>query len=287
MPVVSTRPGLFGGLVLTTDGDLVIESCRLSARIQVNVPPVVMSDGRDEVARKLAISLSMVRDVGDDPTPRIIDLVDPVGPRVTAVYSDGDRVRLSLDYTLPEGLTRRCLEALVYALPHNEFAEFLQDYLLNLQGRESSAEEQWDTFVHVLSSKCGLGGMPSAKDMLLSPKVNGDAVLGRLAERLRLPPEGKSSFAIADPVPGAEQVLLFLHIVAQDCRLRSTTEPDLLLLAPLLMRFAAGLGRADWLDYWKRLVPTANEMTVLPSREFHRRHRKLTCSRCSRRDPHA
>lgn len=268
VPIKSTRPDLYDNLVLTLEGDLVIDTCGLSARIPVDVPNVVPTDGRDEVARKLAISLSMVRDAGGNANSRIIDLVDAVNSRVTAVYSDGDRARLSLDFTLPHGLTRRCLEALVYALPHDEFAEFLQDFLLNLQGRRSTPEVQWDTFASVLCSKCGLGSSAEKKDILFSPSISGDSVLSRLAERLRLPPESKQSAAPVTPVPSAEQVLLLLHIVAQDCRLATSTESDLLALAPLLMRFASALGRTDWLDYWQRLVPAALERATLAPREY-------------------
>lgn len=269
-PIKSTRPALYDVLVLTLEGGLVIDTCGLSAHIPVDVPNVVPTDGRDEVARKLAISLSMVRDAGGDTNPRIIDLVDAVDSRVTAVYSDGDRARLSLDFTLPHGLTRRCLEALVYALPHDEFAEFLRDFLLNLQGSKSTSEVQWDTFASVLCTKCGLGGSAEKKDILFSPSISGDAVLNRLAERLRLPPESKHPASPVTPVPSAEQVLLLLHIVAQDCRLAVTTESDLLSLAPLLMRFAAALGRTDWLDYWQRLVPAALERATLAPRELAR-----------------
>lgn len=269
-PVLATRAHVYDTLAVDLEGVPWILTPS-GGRISVTIPPV---PAERDVANQFASRLSMAV----DGARRIVDLVEASGPNVTAVYSDGERVRISTEVALPEGLCRRAMEALSYALAPDVYAELFEAYLGSALGA-TAPSAQWRVLANVILSKCGVG--------VAAPlSITTDPTLLRLSRRL-----GRESPAMAAPQsvsPAActPEVLLALHLVAQDCRLASTTEPDLLLIAPVLTQLAAAVGRRDWSDYWARLMPSAIERASLPSRELAvtsveltsslRRHRHIT-----------
>lgn len=270
-PIIATRSDVLDTLVLTVEGARLLSAS--GHETPIDIPRVPTIDGRDEVARQLASSLSMVLD-GDGATlsrRSVVDLVDPSGSRVTVVYNDGERVRVSFDFTLQPGLPRRALEALSYALSPEEYAELSETYLQELQARPAPERLdlgcQWETFAEVLCTKCGLAPATptdSRSKMLSAWTTQSDPILRLLAQRVQASssraPEPSSVITPATCTPSA---LLALHFVAQDCRLSCTSEPELSLIAPVIARLAAAVGRMDWVDYWRRLMPSALAGVVL------------------------
>lgn len=249
-PVLATRAHVFDTLAIDMDGALWVLGPS-GSRLRVDVPRLLTVDGRDEVANQFASSLSMALE-GNVGTMdrRLVDLVDPCGSNVTAVYSDGERVRISVQVALPFGLSRRALEALSFALEPEQYAELSVEFLGNAADLSSATpSQQWQALARVILSKCGVTG--SVPDTLTT-----DPTLLRLARRLRQrtapPGTAAQSATLAASTP---HVLLALHLVAQDCRLSSSVEADLLLIVPVLAQLAAALKRNDWLDYWTRLMP--------------------------------
>lgn len=261
-PVLSTRADVFDTLVIDKEGALWILTAS-GSRLPVNLPRVVTADGRDEVANQFASSLSMAldRDRATAIENRLVDLVDANGSSVTAVYSDGERVRVSAQVALPTGLARRALEALSFALAPGEYAELFQAYLPASPQSAKTSGQQWRILAQAILMKCGVGASVPAV-------ATTDPTLLRLARRVGLKNISERMPPSTGPSPSTPHVLLALHLVAQDCRLSSSTEADLLLIVPIIAQLAATLARHDWLDYWTRLVPAAVEASNLPSREL-------------------
>ncbi|WOO83833.1 Negative regulator of mitosis [Vanrija pseudolonga] len=279
VPVLATRSNVLDTLLLAEDGSLNLFSAS-SHQMAVQIPRVLTADGRDEVAHKLAASLSMVLD-GDGEVVsserRVVDLLDASGSKVTVVYSDGDRLRVSLDFEPAQGVACRCLEALSYALSQNEFAQLSEAFLAELQQQmapqRSEVETQWRTLSNVLYTMCGLTPSPehdTRVELLSGWSTQSDPVLRRLAQRIKMVERTPASTTADTVRPHSltPNVLLALHLVAQDSRLSSATASWLTHLAPVLLRLSAAIGREDWVDYWRRLMPGALAGTPLayPSR---------------------
>lgn len=263
VPVLATRTNVLDTLLLAEDGSLNLFSAS-SHQMAVQIPRVLTADGRDEVAHKLAASLSMVLD-GDGEVVtserRVVDLLDASGSKVTVLYSDGDRLRVSLDFEPPQGVASRCLEALSYALSQNEFAQLSEAFLAELQQQiapqRSEVDTQWRTLSNVLYTMCGLTPSPeldTRTELLSSWSTQSDPVLRRLARRIGRAPASTTAETVR-PHSLTPNVLLALHLVAQDSRLSSATASWLTHLAPVLLRLSAAIGREDWVDYWRRLMP--------------------------------
>ncbi|CAK9780760.1 hypothetical protein CC85DRAFT_277308 [Cutaneotrichosporon oleaginosum] len=249
-PVLATREQVYDTLAVDLEGvTWILTPSGGRLRIGINH----LSTERD-VANQFAARLSMgVK--GDD--RRLVDLVDASGSNVTAVYADGERVRISTVVVQPRGLCQRVMEALSYALAPEVYAELFETYLGS--GLEAKSPlEQWRTLADIILTKCGIGAQ-------ISPTPTTDPTLLRLARRLGR----KYPATLARPSGGlavcTTEVLLALHLVAQDCRLASTTEPNLLQIAPVITQLAAAVGRPDWLDYWARLMPSIVEGATFPS----------------------
>jgi anaphase-promoting complex subunit 1 len=252
-PVLATRALVYDTLAVDLEGVpwLLTPS---SGRLPINIFYVDVEAVANHFATGLKLAVDGVR--------HVVDLTEASGSNVTAVYDDGQRVRVSAQTWLPEGLCRRAMEALSYALAPDVYAELSEAYLNSaFSVGAHSPSEQWQALADVVLSKCGLGvEAPST--------VTTDPTLLRLARRV-----GRKSKKVAAPQsvgPAActPEVLLALHLVAQDCRLASTTEPDLLLIAPIISQLASAVGRRDWLDYWARLMPSAIEGASFSSREL-------------------
>ena len=233
--------------------------------------PVTYGDGRDEVARRMASSLSMQIN-GDDSMggridgQRIVGLEHPTGPRVSLVYEDGETVRATVDFTVKDRLVRHCMEAASYALPPPSFFILKRELLgrLRIDSRTDS-QSAWDIFsetVRVLLDLKQDKSPTTAFGQLLAGAKGGRHLLARkLATKCdrASPTAGGLTNQLLygeklEPVDGPS-LLLALHLVAQDCRCMSDRQADIVVLGPLLQELAGHLGLGNWWDYWGRLVP--------------------------------
>ncbi|GMK53601.1 hypothetical protein CspeluHIS016_0101870 [Cutaneotrichosporon spelunceum] len=247
-PVLATRAHVYDTLTVDLEGAAWVLT-PFGGRLPVAIPQVPADlDVANQFASRLGLAVG---------PRRLVDLVEASGPNVTAVYNDGERVRISTKITLPEGLCRRAMEALSYALTPEVYGELFEAYLGRALGVRSPLE-QWRILADVILSKCGIGAAVPAP-------VTTDPTLLRLVRRLgRTTPAVAASQSVG-PAACTPVILLALHLVAQDCRLASTTEPDLLLIAPVLTQLAAAVERHDWVDYWARLMPSSVEGTTFSS----------------------
>lgn len=275
VPIISTRHAVLDTLLLLPDNsfELLTSSGRHIALTLPKQPP----DGRDEVARRMASSLSMIIDEDERMTAysdrRIIDIVDPVNSSFTVIYEDGEKMRFSADLRVRDRLVRQCLESLSMALPAQSFFTLKRELLAQL-GKLPTAQKEdsrvvWRTFATVMRGLLGLQVQQPSRtafeNLLRDAQTSPDPITRRLAIMSRRQHPSKQHIALPKLMCGetlhatdAAPALLALHLVGQDCRLSLARQAKLDLLAPLLLDIAGGLGRLDWWDYWKRLVPTAS-----------------------------
>ncbi|KAK8854800.1 hypothetical protein IAR55_003539 [Kwoniella newhampshirensis] len=279
VPIISTRDNVFDTIVLLRNGTThLITSGGRQIPLQI---PQHKDEGHEDVTRKLASSLRVaiedqhVSQKGNgDRKSRITKLVDPVESRFTAVYEDGESVRLSADFTIRHHLTKHSMEALSFSLPPQEFFYLKREVLAAIYCLPACQKNDehiiWQTFASVI--RCMLHirvETPSTEplEILLDDAENSmDPVTRRLAARVRggLPRKsGKvapiaarlrfgESLRLDDAVP----VLFALHLVAQDCRLSSSHRRRMGGLVRLVSDIATRVGRVDWVDYWARLWPS-------------------------------
>ncbi|ORY35597.1 hypothetical protein BCR39DRAFT_510961 [Naematelia encephala] len=248
VPVLATRHRIFDTLALSPDGHLGLVT---SGTQQIPVTlPLHAGDGRDEVARKLATSLSMV--VQQAPVDRIVGLV--AGP--TLIFEDGERLRVSLDHRLRPSLARRCFEALSFALPPDAFFTLKRELLLQIQSLPVAqrGDDLWDVFSRTVRNMLGMptAMAPAAALDRLSEEAaqHADPTIRRLARSSKPVRSLPNAYDVPDP-----SILLALHLVAQDCRLSSSRQPDLQRLVPLVVELASMVGKWEWADYWRRILP--------------------------------
>lgn len=276
IPILSSRHKVFDTLIISPEGALsIITSVGRTIPIGVPTQP---TDSRDEVAHKLASSLSMVLDADDMMNERsadkkIVELLDPVGPRCTIVFEDGARLRVSADLRITHDLPRQCSEVISYALSGEALFPFKRDLLVQInhlsavqQGSESAV---WTIFHNSVMRMLGFTTKPMYRkpfEALLGEAERGcDPITRRLASAIRQRrPHSDEAPHTEQPHPmsgleshklDAASVLLALHLVAQDCRLSATRQSGLSKLAHLLKEIAGRIGRLDWQDYWMRLMP--------------------------------
>ncbi len=276
IPIIATRHNVLDTLVLNSDKSLgIITSFGRSIPVGTPKQP---NDGRDEVARKLASSLSMAFDDNNPmgerhPERKIMHLLDPVGPRCTIVFEDGERLRLSADFRLGSRITRQCLDALSCVLPAEAFFVLKRELLA--QVNTLSAVQQGDDatefgiFARLVVQLLGFPVVtPKASPLeavLGRAETDNDPITRRLAARLRLrhAPRRNAESTMSSKLifeqkldPSTAPLILFsVHLVTQDCRLSSTRQRDLLRLATVLSELAGKIRRVDWQDFWIRLVP--------------------------------
>lgn len=271
-PILSTRRDVFDLVCLDTKGDLHVWCASSALEMDVAIPNVTAEDGRDEVANQFASSLSMALDGNGAAVSHartIVGLADANGSCVSVVYSDGAQVRVSLDCTPPPGIVARTLESLSYTLSNDLFGYLFRTYLLEVNRlpthERRDRSKLWRLLSRILLDEFGL-----------TPTVNNDgwsdSIMRQLALRVKRSNSGGNDNR-SSPEPSLDsltratnmpKVLVALHLLAQDCRLSSTTESDLPLLAALIIPLAATIGRQDWVDYWTRLVPKVATGTALP-----------------------
>lgn len=199
-----------------------------------------------------------------------IKFVDPVGPRFTTVYANGESMRFSAAIYIRHELTQRCLEALSDILNENAFIEFKVELLSELQALPSCQRDDpdavWNVFEETLTCMSGLQGerhtFSTMGRIVQNSALSVDAITRRLAARLKSkevhlssPSEyQQASFktSIYQSLPG---ILLSLHLIAQDFRLSLSRRKDLSRVVKLIIKFALQIGNRDWVDYWERIMP--------------------------------
>lgn len=282
VPAFATRQSIHDTVVVTPEGSL--ELLTSSGRsIPLNTPRQP-DDGRDEVAQKMASSLSMVIDDDEMMSSRVAErridrVLDPVGPRCTVVFEGEDRVRVSADFRPRQDLSRQCIEALSCVLPAEAFFIVKREVLAEMNStsvlQRRTKDNEWDIFEKAVEDLLGITRSTTRqspfRSLLANAEKSLDPITHRLAARARLrrPPEQDAAPAVQPElrfgetihISMAQSILYALHLVAQDTRLSLTRQSNLSKLAPLIARIAGRIGRVDWQDYWIRLVPDA----IIPS----------------------
>ncbi|WWD19052.1 hypothetical protein CI109_103510 [Kwoniella shandongensis] len=279
IPITSSRTNIFDTLVLLRNGStqLITSGGR---KIPLQIPPRTV-DGHDDMTHKLALNLRMAvedqrvsrRGTGF-PKNRMTGLIDHAGSRFTAVYEDGESIRLSADLRIRHTLTNQAIEALSYVLPPQHFFHLKTEVLAAIQRlpscQRSDGPVVWKAFANVVRGmlQIDVESPPSEHlDVLLhDAQSSSDPIIRRLAARVhrnRNATVGGSAVTAAQLVFGetlrpsdAAPVMLALHLVAQDCRLSATRRRELGGLVKLVSDIAATMGRVDWVDYWARLLPS-------------------------------
>ena len=134
--VLSARHTVFDTIVLSQAGELQLVTS-FGRLIPLSVPKSP-NDGRDEVARRIASSLSMALDDDDDMGVRaaersLVELVDPAGTRCTAIFEDGEKLRISVDFRIDCDPSRQCFEALSCVLPVEGLFSLKREVLMGVQ----------------------------------------------------------------------------------------------------------------------------------------------------------
>lgn len=185
---------------------------------------------------------------------------------VTLVYSDGSKVRISVDLVPKDFLTTRSLQVLAQTLPagycfalHRTFLEIwsLKRFSM-LKGAEFDCFELALTRVFNLKDNTQPVSHANSAWQALSHspshgRFSADPALGRL----ELPPrvDAPKPFKQTNrPHNMLAPILYALHTMGEDMRLSPNRYEDLLRLASLICRIAFVI-RPEWADYWKRLCP--------------------------------
>ncbi|WVR07598.1 hypothetical protein IAU60_004640 [Kwoniella sp. DSM 27419] len=275
IPVIATRLGIRDTLVLLRSGATQLVTS--GGRTMPFLIPLAGAEGHDDVTRQLATGLRMA---GNDalnrhqnPDKKLVELVDAVGPRFTAIYEDGERLRFSADLRIKHKLTSQCLKALSMVLPTEDFFHIKREVLTAVQqlpcSRKADPVAIWVAFASVIQRMLHLASPGVKSDPSNTPLsdtvASSDPLTRRLAERLRKAKGGTNSVAAARDAglqygetirpDHAGPIMLALHLVAQDLRLSSVARKELGGLVVLITGIATRIGRDDWRDYWARHMP--------------------------------
>ncbi|GAA6053253.1 hypothetical protein JCM3770_002679 [Rhodotorula araucariae] len=180
---------------------------------------------------------------------------------VVLTLDDGSRRLTHFDPPV-SGLASKCLQALAEVLSLDDFSRLHS--AVHSIGREGVAasgshEQALEDVLDELFAVQPRTVAPSPFDEMLRVGSTASSPLGPLRSSsgapgpvLAPPPPSTSA-----PSPQQQAVLLALHLVAQDTRLSSAAERDVLVLGRLVARLAAAKGLAGWVDYWRRLCGSA------------------------------
>ena len=192
-------------------------------------------------------------------------LENPVGGRFTIVFQDGDRIRMSVDLNLRDDLVSQCLEALAWVLDGPHMFSLKRDVLVGIQelasAKRTDAMAVWKVFdACVLAlSGCKLDASKPSKrdDMVEASMTSRDPITRRLAAKLasNAPKSSLKTIETDLRFEDLSRVLLALHLVAQDRRLRSVDRCAFERVGSLVLSLAAILRQSHWWDHWKRLLP--------------------------------
>nr|KIR46048.1 anaphase-promoting complex subunit 1 [Cryptococcus bacillisporus CA1280] len=203
-------------------------------------------------------------------SPKPIKFVDPVGPRFTAVFANGDSMRFSAAMYIRHELTQRCIEALSGILNESIFAEFKIELLSEFQAlpgcQRDDPDAMWRVFEETLSSMSGLQvekrSFSTMSRIVQDSTLSLDAITRRLAARIKSkqvplsPPSEYKQISFKTSVDRSLPGILFaLHLIAQDFRLSLSHKKDLSRVVKLVIKFALQIGKRDWVDYWERIMP--------------------------------
>lgn len=286
VPILATRHQVHDTLVLNHAGSLeLVTSGGRSLGISIPKQPAT-GDGRDEVAHRLT-GLRMVLEEDERmgaAERRIVGLSDAVGSRCTVIFEDGEKLRISADFRIQHLLVRQCFEALSYVLTPEAFFSFKRELVAHLQNLSSLERGDdvapWTVFQGVLFAMVDIS-LPAPQGnayerLLEASQQSADPVTRRLAARAQAkrwqaspqptPPQALGAKIDPTEIPG---ILLALHLVAQDCRLSSSRQKDLTAVATVLIELSGRMGRADWRDYWLRLVPSQPGTIEIPHSESY------------------
>ncbi|ORY54085.1 hypothetical protein BCR35DRAFT_310470 [Leucosporidium creatinivorum] len=191
----------------------------------------------------------------------------PPGRKVVNIQGDGSRdLLLTLDDgsrhlstapRLPEGVTRRCLEALSLVLPLDEFAGLQRDVRERRKG-----EVDWEAFGRVLEGLFGgEEGEKGEKDpyAVFLDSTSREAMADPLFATLRTSSSPSSTFSSPPPPSSAapsnthlQAIVWTLHLVAQDAKLEKTREGEWVQVARLVRRLSERMGLRYWSDAYRR-----------------------------------
>ncbi|OBZ68319.1 Anaphase-promoting complex subunit 1, partial [Grifola frondosa] len=256
----ATRETVRDLLILKPDGHLAILT---HGTLQL---PLQLTDPVRETAAS--------NDASEDKAKHIISFSDSIQSSVTLKYSDGSRVRLSLNLIPPDSLTNQCLLMLAMILPADSFFSLHSLFLhkWSLESLPTAEGVAFDSFALALcelfdvevveeegSDKSGskpIDAWDALATTYSSSRFREDPVL----LHLRLPTAPTTPIAVKKspqkPHRYLSSILYALHQVAEDQRLSLDGYKDLYKLVPIVCRFALII-RPEWADYWKRLCPDA------------------------------
>ncbi|OCF57282.1 hypothetical protein L486_04738 [Kwoniella mangroviensis CBS 10435] len=271
IPIISTRPHIYDVLLLAGNGTLSLMTSG-GRRISLQIP-LQPREGHEEVARKLASSLRMAVDEKHtrlNSERRILKLLDPIGPRFTIIYEDGNSLRVDADLRIDHHLTRQCFEALSYVIPPQQFFFVKREFLSSLQQLPSIQRRDdgqiWKIFSSVIRAMIQIEGESQPTNpfetLVHDGQISPNSIARRLAQRMTrntsatraLSTTGlmyNETLRLEDTAP----IMLALHFVAQDLRLSSIGRKEIGRVVRLISDLASKMGREDWKDYWARIVP--------------------------------
>ncbi|KAJ3142783.1 Anaphase-promoting complex subunit 1 [Geranomyces variabilis] len=206
---------------------------------------------------------------------RIVAIDQATDNRVTLVFSCGNKVRVTLDYSIRSPLVTRCLEGLYYSLPSELYEEVHHRFLLFHYGAANVHSEQrqdeWEHFTTAFFSFCHaeVATNPIAKPDHAQPGSHLEWLdrrgRGRRKDRLAAASGGQP--AAADTLSSSfnssrllaynnhvgsnliahlPSILILLHVVYEDLKLDTLATRHQLALRELLYHLAHAVG---WKDY--------------------------------------
>ncbi|ORX38535.1 hypothetical protein BD324DRAFT_599421 [Kockovaella imperatae] len=281
IPVRSTRSNVIDTLMIADGGLRIVTSD--GHDLPLAIPPIAIE--KDEPPTKLVQSLSMQLEENDSmattsPSTVPVGLRNPVRGRFTLVLADGEEIRLSVDFVLKNRLVRQCLESLAWVLDATQVFDLKCRVLMGAQALSAhlrgDSSELWHVFeaavLDFLGSRRPKSSGSRRRMFLETSCSSSDPIIRRLVAKL-----AKSSDKPLQPdridnessvnIPG---IIIALHLVAQEQRLRSANHRDFSQVGQFLIRLTAAIGQRHWWDYWKRLVPngTAHLQDSISPRPF-------------------
>ncbi|WWD02564.1 hypothetical protein V865_000604 [Kwoniella europaea PYCC6329] len=271
IPIISTRPYVYDVLLLARNGTLSLMTSG-GRHISLQIPRP-LREGHEEVARKLASSLRMAVDEKHtrlNSERRMVKLLDPIGPRFTIIYEDGESLRVDADLRIDHHLTRQCFEALSYVIPPQQFffvkreiLSFLQQ-LPSIQRRDDG--QIWKIFSSVMRAMLQIEGESQPTNpfetLVHDGQISSNPISRRLAQSITRNTSATRSLSTTGLMYGetlrledTAPIMLALHLVAQDLRLSSTGRKEIGGVVKLISDLASKMGRRDWKDYWARIMP--------------------------------
>ncbi|WVQ68082.1 uncharacterized protein L199_006288 [Kwoniella botswanensis] len=271
IPIISTRPHVYDVLLLARNSSL---SLMTSGGRQISLQiPRQPREGHEEVARKLASSLRMAVDEKHtrlNSERRILKLLDPIGPRFTIIYEDGECLRVDADLRIDHHLTRQCFEALSYVIPPQQFFFVKREILSSLHQLPSIQRRDdgqfWKIFSSVIRAMLQIEGESQPTNpfetLVHDGQISSNPIARRLAQRMTRNTSATRSLLTTGLMYGetlrledTAPIMLALHFVAQDLRLSSTGRKEIGGIVRLISDLASKMGRWDWKDYWARIMP--------------------------------